>query len=154
IHQLDPLEIVDKTYTNHHETFVGYHSDGKPLPRFYKGGRLPRSTNSNLGRMGLLEAIETSSNPYFSLLAGDILSNPNDLANASRRFGYGKRTGLDLPSEISGSIPRDLEHNRTGLYSMAIGQHTLIVTPLQTSVMLASIANGGKLITPWLVNSD
>jgi cell division protein FtsI/penicillin-binding protein 2 len=152
--QLNPLEINETTFTHRHETFLGYHSDGKPLPRFYKGGRLPRSVNANLGKIGLIDAIESSSNPYFSLLAGDILNSPNDLAEASKRFGYGSRTGIDLPAEIAGKVPSDLDRNRTGLYSMAIGQHTLVVTPLQTSIMLASIANGGRLLTPWIVSSN
>ena len=34
---------------------------------------------------------------------------------------------------------------------MAIGQHSLVVTPLQTAVMLAAIANGGKVLKPKLI---
>lgn len=150
---LNPLEITDKGYMIGKETYVGYTEDGKPIPRFYKGGRIPRSLSNRLGKMGILEAIETSSNPYFSLLAGDVLKAPTDLAEAARLFGYGERTGIDLPGEISGSIPNDLETNRTGLYAMAIGQHSLVVTPLQSSIMLAALANGGKILKPKLVKA-
>lgn len=151
--QLNPLEITDSIYSMGKETFVGYTASGKPIPRFYKGGRIPRSTSKNLGKMGILQAIETSSNPYFSLLAGDILHSPNDLAEVARLFSYGERTGIDLPGEIAGKIPTDLETNRTGLYAMAIGQHSLVVTPLQASVMLAALANGGKILKPNLVKA-
>lgn len=150
IAQLNPLTMVESFFTQNKESFMGYHADGKALPRFYKGGRLPRSTKNHFGKLDLLGAIEVSSNPYFSLLAGDVLSSPNDLAEAARKFSYGSRTGIDLPAEISGQIPTDLNSNRTGLYSMAIGQHTLVVTPLQTSVMLSALANGGKILTPHI----
>lgn len=151
--QLNPLVIVDALFTHGKESFLGYNADGKPLPRFYKGGRLPRSVKSNVGQLNLLTAIEVSNNAYFSLLAGDVLLQPNDLAEAARKFGYGVRTGIDLPSEISGKIPTDLDTNRTGLYSMAMGQHTLVVTPLQTGVMLSALANSGKVLTPQLVKN-
>lgn len=129
---------------------VGATLERKPIPRHYKGGRLPRSHAPNMGKMTLTGAIEQSSNPYFSLLAGDFLQDPQDLVRAAASFGFGERTGIDLPGEIKGYLPRDLAQNRTGLYSFAIGQHTLIVTPLQTACMLAAIANGGKLLTPKL----
>lgn len=151
--QLNPLEITDCIYTIGKETFVGYLDNGKPIPRFFKGGRMPRSTSKNLGKMGLLQAIETSSNPYFSLLAGEVLNSPNDLAKVARLFGYGERTGIDLPGEISGKIPDDLETNRTGLYSTAIGQHSLVVTPLQAGIMLSAMANGGKILKPKIVKA-
>lgn len=151
--QLNPLEITDCIYTIGKESFVGYLDNGKPIPRFYKGGRIPRSTSKNLGKMNLLKAIETSSNPYFSLLAGEILNSPNDLAKVARLFGYGERTGIDLPGEIPGKIPDDLETNRTGLYAMAIGQHSLVVTPLQAGVMLSTLANGGKILKPKIVKA-
>lgn len=149
---LNPLEIIDNVFQQGKDTYVGYNIDGKPIPRFYKGGRLPRSKASFLGRLDVVKAIETSSNPYFALLTVDVMKNPQDLANAARLFSYGARTGIDLPSEITGKVPEDLEKNRTGLYSMAIGQHTLVVTPLQTAIMLSSIANGGKILKPKIVN--
>lgn len=150
---LDPLEMTDANFSIGKESYVGYTEDGKPIPRFYKGGRIPRSVGARLGRMGILKAIETSSNPYFALLAGDILNSPNDLAAAARLFNYGERTGIDLPGEIPGKVPTDLEINRTGLYAMAIGQHSLVVTPLQASIMLATIANGGKVLKPKLIKT-
>lgn len=135
-----------RTYT------VGKTLDNKFIQRHYKGGRLPRSHAPNMGKLDLIGALEQSSNPYFSLLAGDLLESPCDLARAAAKFGFGERTGIDLPGEIKGHLPQDLAKNRTGLYSFAIGQHTLIVTPLQTVCMLGALANGGKLLTPHLVS--
>lgn len=151
IANLNPLEMVDVIQKNGKDIIVGYHADGKPIPQHYKGGRIPKSASGNLGKLDLLHALEVSSNPYFSLLAGDVLESPDDLAKAARLFSYGARTGIDLPAEIPGKIPDDLNENRTGLYSMAIGQHSLVVTPLQTAVMLSAIANGGNVVKPKIV---
>lgn len=148
---LNPLEMIDTVFTKGKELYVGFDADGKPIPRFYKGGRLPKSSMATIGKIDLLKAIETSSNPYFSLLAGDYLHSPEDLANAARALSLGHRTGIELPGEITGNIPKDLATNRTGLYSFAIGQHTLVVTPIQTAVMLSTIANGGKVLQPKIV---
>lgn len=147
----NPLDIVDDIFKIGTHTYVGYHDSGKPISQVYKGGRIPRSHCARMGKMDLLHAIEISSNPYFSLLAGDVLKNPNDLAAAAERFGFGKKTGIELPGEIPGSIPKDLETNRTGLYATAIGQHSLVVTPLQTALFLSSLANGGELLKPQIV---
>jgi cell division protein FtsI/penicillin-binding protein 2 len=147
----NPLEMHDETFKMGNHTYVGYHASGKPISQVYKGGRVPRSSNSRLGKMDLLHAIETSSNPYFSLLAGDVLKSPNDLAEAAKKFGFGRKTGIDLPLEISGKIPNDLETNRTGLYATAIGQHSLVVTPLQTAMFLSAFANGGELLKPQVI---
>ncbi len=148
--QLNPLNIVDRNFKDGKKTYVGYTSEGKVIPRVYKGGTLPRSVSNNLGEMDILKAIETSSNPYFAILAGDILESPEDLANAARAFGYGTKTGIDLPAEIPGRVPTDLMTNRTGLYATSIGQHSLVVTPLQTAVMLSSLTNGGKILKPQI----
>lgn len=148
---LNPMSMTDTIFHEGKKVFVGYHSDGSPIPQLYKGGRIPRSSIKSIGKIDLLRAIETSSNPYFSLLAGDYLKSPEDLANAAKAFNYGTRTGIDLPGEIPGRVPDDLVQNRTGLYSMAIGQHTLIVTPLQSAVMLSAIANGGKILKPSII---
>lgn len=120
-------------------------------PRFYKGGRLPRSAKPQIGKIDLVGALEQTSNPYFSLLAGDFFNDPEDLGTAAQLFGFGEKTGIDLPKESRGNVPNDLSINRTGLYATAIGQHTLLSTPLQTACLLAAIANGGKLLTPKIV---
>ena len=124
---------------------------GASYPRSYKGGRLPRSHAPSLGKVDLVAAIEQTSNPYFSLLASDVLDEPEELNRTARLFGYGASTGIDLPGEAQGNLPSDLRTNRTGLYATAIGQHTLLCTPLQTAVMLSTLANGGKVLQPTLV---
>lgn len=142
------FEIEDHSFHSNGRLFVGNFLDGKPIPQIYKGGRVPKSLRTNLGRMDLIKAIETSSNPYFALLAGDFLKDPEELALSARQFGYGEKSGIALPGEIAGNIPNDLKKNKTGLYATSIGQHTLVTTPLQTALMLSTFANGGKLLEP------
>ncbi|MGA8163725.1 MAG: penicillin-binding transpeptidase domain-containing protein [Waddliaceae bacterium] len=151
ISQLNPLEIIDNTQKRGSQTYLGYDAGGNPIPQRYKGGRIPRSHRSGIGKIDLLQAFEFSSNPYFSLLAGDHLQHPNDLAKAARKFCFGERTEVALPAEIAGRVPEDLEYNRNGLYALAIGQHSLVVTPLQTAVMLSALVNGGKILIPHIV---
>lgn len=142
------FELNDHTFKDAGRLYVGSFLDGKAIPQLYKGGRIPKSLHHNIGKIDLIRAIETSSNPYFSILAGDFLHDPEDLLDAARGFGYGTKTKIRLPGEIAGNIPNDLRTNKTGLYATAIGQHTLITTPLQTAVMLSAIANGGKVLEP------
>lgn len=149
---LNPLVIVDQIFKKGKEIYVGYHQDGRPLPLYYNGGRMLKSHTSHIGEIDLLKALETSSNPYFSLLAAEFLESPDDLAKAASHFSYGQRTGIALSGEITGKVPQDLLTNRTGLYAMANGQHTLVVTPLQTAVMLSAIANGGFVLKPNIVS--
>ncbi len=154
---LNPLTIVDdkhRTWGKGGGWNVGYTLDGRTIPIYYHGGRLPRSEHAGVGRVDLVRALETSSNPYFALLSGDVIKDPEDICSASHLLGYGSQTGIDLPGEYAGRIPKDVAYNRTGLYSMSIGQHSLVGTPLQTAVMMASLANGGELLKPQITEQE
>ncbi len=144
----DNIQWTAKPGSN--QQVLGSALDGTPIHRLYKGGRLPRS-HPNIGRIDIMGALEQSSNIYFSILAVDHIENPLSLIDVSRLFGFGERSGIELPGEIPGTLPDDVTHNRTGLYSFAIGQHSLVVTPLQTAVMLAAIGNKGHVLTPKIV---
>ncbi len=148
---LNPFSMIDDIKWNSKgEMIVGFGLDKKAYPRFYKGGRLLQSSHSNIGLVDITSAIERSSNPYFSILAGDYIKNPLDLLSASQEFGFGKPSGIDLPGEFAGNLPQDIDINKTSLYSFAVGQHSLVVTPLQTSIMLSAIANGGYILKPYV----
>ncbi len=154
-HDLNPLVIIDDKYR--HATkgwYVGKTNGGKEIPLYYKGGRLPRSEHAGIGRVDLVKALEASSNPYFALLSGDFFDDPEDICAATSLFGFGEKSQVDLPGEYAGFIPNDVAYNRTGLYSMSIGQHTLLGTPLQAAVMLASIANGGAVYKPQIILNE
>lgn len=152
--QLNPLTLVDDLKWNapgSNNQILGYTQEGQPITRLYKGAKLPRSSHSGIGRVDLIGALEQSSNIYFSLLAAEHLHSREALANAARQFGFGEKSGIEIPGEVAGNIPTDLSNNLTGLYSFAIGQHSLVVTPVQTAVMISTIANQGKVIKPHVV---
>ena len=154
LRDLNPLTLVDelkgsKRSSSSHQ-MLGYTLDGHPIQRMYKGGMLPRS-HPNIGKIDLAGALENSSNIYFSILAAEHIQDPGSLVEASRLFGFGGQTGIDLPGEISGNLPDDVHYNRTGLYSFAIGQHSLVVTPLQCAVMVSAIANQGYVLKPKII---
>lgn len=130
---------------------VGFFQNGVPIPPFFKGGSLLGNSFQGRGCIDLVSALEMSSNPYFSLLVGEHLSDPEDLCHAASLLGFGEKTGVRLPGEYSGRLPHDLAYNRSGLYATAIGQHTLVVTPLQTAMMMATLVNGGHLYVPSIV---
>lgn len=153
---LNPLTVIDESPPYNEPmtstTPLGYTISGIPIPRVYKGGRLPRG-HLNIGRVDLCGALERSSNLYFALLARDVIKQPKDLTRAAKEFGFGKKSNLDLPGEVKGHLPNDLLDNPTALYSYAIGQHTLTVTPLQTALFLSALANQGSLLRPQIVKT-
>lgn len=151
---IDELGRDPKAASKEKGEVVAYSLNRVPYPRYYKGGRLPRTAAAQVGKIDLVGAIEQSSNSYFAILAGDYLSDPEDLCRAAALFGYGEKTGIELPGENKGNLPIDLKTNRTGLYSTAIGQHTLLCTPLQGAGMLAAIANGGQVLKPKIVKEE
>ena len=69
-----------------------------------------------------------------------------------RRFGFGERTGIELPGEIGGLIRPPRSWSKISITRIPMG-HEIGVTPLQMAVAMATIANGGKLITPRIVKS-
>lgn len=134
--------MIDRPFRHNDRYFVGVDSNGKPIPQMYKGGRLPRSSSSHIGLINLVSALGHSSNPYFSILANDYISSPSQLTVTATSLGYGQKTGISLPFESPGRFPNNLEKNSTGLYTAAIGQHTLLATPIQSAVMLSALATG------------
>ncbi len=152
---LNPLTLIDDLKGDHSSTsskqILGYELNGPPIYRDYKGGRLPRSSHGGMGRLDLIGALEQSSNIYFSIAAAEHLLDPSSLARAAQAFNLGEKTGIDLPGEAKGTLPNDLNQNLTGLYSFAIGQHTLTVTPLQTAVMVGALANEGRIVRPHIL---
>jgi cell division protein FtsI (penicillin-binding protein 3)/stage V sporulation protein D (sporulation-specific penicillin-binding protein) len=69
-----------------------------------------------------------------------------------RGFGFGERTGIELPGEINGLIRSPKSWSKISITRIPMG-HEIGVTPLQMTVAMATIANGGKLIMPRIVKS-
>jgi cell division protein FtsI (penicillin-binding protein 3) len=65
-------------------------------------------------------------------------------------FGFGGKTGIDLPGEVEGSLRPPSAWYELDLAAVSFGQG-LTVTPLQLAMAAAAIANGGELMAPLLV---
>src|SRR5439155_9967728 len=69
-----------------------------------------------------------------------------------RRFGFGERTGIELPGEIKGVIRTPQGWSKISITRMPMG-HEVGVTALQMTAAMAAVANGGKLMPPRSVKS-
>jgi cell division protein FtsI/penicillin-binding protein 2 len=68
-----------------------------------------------------------------------------------RRFGFGKRTGVDLPGEEHGQVLPLEQYSGSSMGNLPIGQG-ISVTPMQMATAYAAIANGGVLRPPRVVS--
>ena len=74
----------------------------------------------------------------------------DELHRATAAFGFGTRTGIELPGEIDGLVRNKSDWDEYSLGSIPMGQE-LAVTPLQLITAHAALANGGRLIRPHLL---
>jgi cell division protein FtsI (penicillin-binding protein 3) len=70
-----------------------------------------------------------------------------------RRFGFGRRTGIDLPGEQQGIVLRPDAYSGSSMGNMPIGQG-IAVTPIQMAAAYTAIANRGHLRRPYVVAGD
>jgi len=104
-------------------------------------------------------AIVHSCDVYFYQLAHDL--GIDRIYKYLSYFGLGKRTGIDLPGELSGLLP-SREWKRAARHEMwypgetlisGIGQGYNLVTPLQLAEATAILANHGTILQPHIVHA-
>ncbi len=66
-------------------------------------------------------------------------------------FGFGRKTGVDLPGEIPGLLRDSHLWSGVSIGEIAIGQE-IGVTPMQIAAMYCALANGGMLVKPYVVS--
>ena len=121
------------------------------------GGRKFKCTHKH-GPVNLEQAIVQSCNSYFYTLAIDKNLSLERMEQFAHRLGLGEKTGLGLNSEAKGRIPTEAFEAREGTYqrgvrlNSAIGQGNVTATVLQVAVLYSAIANGGSVMTPYLVD--
>jgi penicillin-binding protein 2 len=124
--------------------------------------------------MDLPTALAYSCDTYFYRAGDAFYGLPTDrgqpLQTWARKFGFGSKTGIDVGPETGGLVPTIGWKHQTytkandpnwridrlwkpgDSITLAIGQGQLLVTPLQMARLYAAIANGGKLVTPHVLN--
>ena len=101
------------------------------------------------GVLSFEEVIQKSSN-VGTIMIGMKLGKER-IYDYAKRFGFGDRTNIDLPGEVSGWIRKPEKWSATSLGAITIGQE-VAVTPLQVLRAYSAIANGGYLVQPHLVS--
>ena len=101
------------------------------------------------GTQTLTQGLENSCNPFFITL-GQRLGVENYYKYFSG-FGFTEKTGIDLPGEASPQYYEKDQYGIVELSSASFGQ-TNSLTPIQVCTGLCAIANGGKLLTPYVVS--
>ncbi|MFL5386878.1 MAG: penicillin-binding protein 2 [Longimicrobiaceae bacterium] len=122
-------------------------------------GRYARCWNrEGHGPQDLLRAIQNSCNVYFYQLG--IMLGLEALAREGTRLGFSRRSGVDMPSEKSGTFPDSKEWyvRRFGwrpppseVMNVSIGQGPNDQTPLRMAQFFSALAAGGVSRTPHLV---
>jgi penicillin-binding protein 2 len=115
------------------------------------------------GWVSMRKAIAQSCNVYFYTIGGGYGDQQGLGSSRIKKylelFGWGNKTGIDIPGEVNGLIPdpawKKVNKGESwwdgDTYHLSIGQGDLKVTPLQVAVAFAAIANGGTLYQPKIV---
>jgi len=120
----------------------------------------------SLGLMNVAKALATSCDTFFyqvAAMVGDLT-----LAKYARAFGFGQAKSIEMPGVMPGLVPdsiwKQLQCGVPDLNSdscrwtegdtitFGIGQSYLLTTPLNQSVYVAALANGGQVLKPTLVH--
>lgn len=104
------------------------------------------------GTQDMAGAISTSCNPYFMQLG--LKMGGSVFYKYFTAFGFTEKSGMDMSGETSNAglfhSEQTLNNTASSLATAAFGQ-TNKVTPIQMITAISSIANGGKLLTPYVV---
>jgi len=116
---------------------------------FAFGGRILRD-HHGYGLMTPHDIMVKSSNIGCAKLA--LKMGDNLFYEYVKRFGFGERTGIELPGEIAGMVNPPARWDKLTITRMPMG-HAVAVTPLQMVMAMGAIANGGKLMAPHIVKA-
>lgn len=116
------------------------------------------------GWVDMKKALAISSDIYFYTVGGGHDGQKGlgvwNIEKYFREFGFGKKTGIDLPGEKEGSLPDPEKETGDGrrwgigdTYHLAIGQGDLQVTPVQMAFYASLLAGAGKSMYPHIVSA-
>lgn len=102
-------------------------------------------SDMGMGRVTVKYALERSSDVAAAKMA--LKLGNQKFYDYMRGFGFGDRSGIELPSETRGLLRSPKKWGATSILSLAIGQE-IGVTPVQLVTMVSTIANGGVYMPP------
>ena len=136
-------------------TFGCYQIPGAP-----RGECLYDWNRQGFGPLAMVDAFAKSSDTFFYQMAVETGIDP--LAEWANELGFGRLSGIRLPSEEEGIIASTewaRQQGRSGVFTgelaqAGIGQNVIAVTPLQILNAYAAVANGGSLMRPMIVRGE
>jgi cell division protein FtsI (penicillin-binding protein 3) len=112
------------------------------------GGKRVKDAHRH-GVLTFEEVIQKSSNVGTIKIA--MMLGKDRLYKYIKKFGFGEKTGIDLPGEVSGYVRPPERWSGTSLGAIPIGQE-VAVTALQILRAYSAVANGGFLVNPYIVS--
>jgi len=120
--------------------------------------------NCGNGTIKLFGRVIHDHNRYSSLSMADVLANSSNIGAINiglkvgeknlyeyvRKFGFGRKSGIELPGESAGMLRRLSQWEATSIGSVAMG-HEIGATSIQLALAGAIIANGGMRVKPRLI---
>ena len=108
------------------------------------------SAISYTNRVDLTSALAHSKNDYFQQVGGQV--GFNKMISYARELGLGEKTGINLQNETKGSVPK----LKSGFAVNHMSSHgdDFKVTAVQLATLVSAMANGGKLITPFVPRTE
>jgi penicillin-binding protein A len=127
-------------------------------PKVISGVPLENDLNQSFGDITLTKALTYSVNTVFAQVAQNV--GRRTMTDYMKRFGFYSRPPIDLPrGEVYPSVVLDPHGHpfppaspNEDIGRIGFGQGGLAVTPLQMAMVASAVANGGKLMTPHLVD--
>lgn len=133
--------LEEKAVDLHEDTYndTGHIKVGGAKLRCWKSG--------GHGEQTILEVAENSCNPGFVSIGQKL--GKEKLFTYIDKFGFGKKTGIDLQGEGSGIIFKEEQVGPVELATTSFGQG-VSVTPIQQVMAVSAVVNGGNIFEPYL----
>lgn len=118
----------------------------------YGSARIKNFDGKGRGKVGMQKVLDESLNTgaVFAMQA----MGKDKFREYIIKYGLGEKTGIELPNEVSGKISNIVENKRELEYATASFGQGIAVTPLEMAMALSSLANGGKLMKPFVVKEE
>jgi len=100
-------------------------------------------------RLDLTDALAYSNNTYFQHIGGQV--GFDKMMSYAKELGLGEKTGVNAPDEYSGRLP--FEKTGFALNRMSSHGDDFEVTALQLGTLVSALANGGKLVVPYVARN-
>ncbi len=115
-----------------------------------EGARIKCWKAGGHGTQTFLQVVENSCNPGFVVMGQKL--GTSKLFEYIHKFGFGKKTGIDLNGESTGILFQEKNVGPVELATTSFGQG-ISVTPIQQVKAVSAAINGGHLYTPYIVGS-